>query len=114
MAGTRPETTRTRADPIDLLDLDALLTDEERMIRDTVRGFDKDRVLPVIDEWFEAGHFDKDVIKELGALGHLGMHLKDFGCAGTNPDRYRITRHEMGAGDSCFRRAVSVQGSLST
>src|SRR6266536_3070413 len=113
MAGTRPETSRTPADPIDLLDLDALLTGEERMIRDTVRGFVKDRVLPVIDEWFEAGHFDKGVIKELGALGLLGMHLKGYGCAGTNAVSYGITCLEMEAGDSGFRSAVSVQGSLS-
>ena len=95
MAGTRPETTRTRADPIDLLDVDALLTDEERMIRDTVRGFVKDRVLPVIDEWFEHGHFDKSVVKELGALGLLGMHLHGYGCAGTNAVSYGLACLEL-------------------
>ena len=113
MANTRTETPRTHADPLDLLDVDALLTDEERMIRGTVRGFVKDRVLPVIGEWFEAGHFEKGVIKELGALGLLGMHLKGYGCAGTNAVSYGITCLEMEAGDSGFRSAVSVQGSLS-
>jgi glutaryl-CoA dehydrogenase len=113
VAKARTQTPRTHADPIDLLDVEALLTDEERMIRDTVRGFVKDRVLPVIDEWFEAGHFDKGVIKELGALGLLGMHLKGYGCAGTNAVSYGITCLEMEAGDSGFRSAVSVQGSLS-
>jgi len=113
VANTRTETPRTHADPLDLLDVDALLTDEERMIRGTVRGFVKDRVLPVIGEWFEAGHFEKGVIKELGALGLLGMHLKGYGCAGTNAVSYGITCLEMEAGDSGFRSAVSVQGSLS-
>src|SRR6266568_1202006 len=100
-------------DPFDFLDLDALLTDEERMVRETVRDFVKQRVLPVVDDWFERGHFDKSVIKELGALGLLGMHLHGYGCAGTNAVSYGITCMEMEAGDSGFRSAVSVQGSLS-
>jgi glutaryl-CoA dehydrogenase len=104
---------RRRPDPSDFLDLDALLSDEERMIRDTVRGYVKDRVLPVVDDWFERGYFDKGVLKELGGLGLLGMHLHGYGCAGTNAVSYGITCLEMEAGDSGFRSAVSVQGSLS-
>jgi glutaryl-CoA dehydrogenase len=100
-------------DPLDFLDLDTLLSDEERMVRDTVRDFVKQRVLPVVDDWFERGYFDKSVIKELGSLGLLGMHLHGYGCAGTNSVSYGITCMEMEAGDSGFRSAVSVQGSLS-
>jgi glutaryl-CoA dehydrogenase len=100
-------------DPVDLLDLDALLTDEERMIRDTVRGFVRERILPEIDGWFERAEFPKEIVKELGAMGLLGMHLKGYGCAGTNAVSYGLTCLEMEAGDSGMRSAVSVQGSLS-
>ena len=61
--------------PSDFLDLDRLLSDEERAIRDTVRGWVEDRVLPGIEGWFEAGEFPVEVAKELGAMGLLGMHL---------------------------------------
>jgi glutaryl-CoA dehydrogenase len=100
-------------DPVDLLDLDALLTDEERMIRDTVRGFVRERILPEIDGWFERAEFPREIVKELGAMGLLGMHLKGYGCAGTNAVSYGLTCLEMEAGDSGMRSAVSVQGSLS-
>src|SRR2546427_162808 len=60
--------------PLDFLDLDALLMDEERMVRDTVREFVVDKVLPGIGDWFERGEFPRDVAAELGALGLLGMH----------------------------------------
>ncbi|MDP8956400.1 MAG: acyl-CoA dehydrogenase family protein, partial [Actinomycetota bacterium] len=98
--------------PADFLDVDALLTDEERMIRDTVRQFVVDRVLPDIEGWFERGEFPKDVFKELGSLGLLGMHLTGYGCAGTNSVSYGLACMEMEAGDSGFRSAISVQGSL--
>ena len=104
---------RSASDASDFLDLDALLSDEERLIRDTVREAVREPVLPLIDDWFERGYFDKGVVKELGALGLLGMHLKGYGCAGTNAVSYGITCLEMEAGDSGFRSAVSVQGSLS-
>jgi glutaryl-CoA dehydrogenase len=97
----------------DFLDLEALLADEERLIRDTVREFVADRVLPGVDEWFEQAHFPKEVFPELGKLGLLGMHLHGYGCAGTNAVSYGLTCLEMEAGDSGFRSAVSVQGSLS-
>jgi glutaryl-CoA dehydrogenase len=109
----RAGTSRRKPDPLDFLDVDALLTEEERMIRETVRTYVKDRVLPVVDEWFEAAYFDKSVMKELGSMGLLGMHLQGYGCAGTNSVSYGITCMEMEAGDSGFRSAVSVQGSLS-
>ncbi len=101
------------ADPLDFLDIDALLTDEERMIRDAVRQFVGERVVPDIDGWFERGEFPKEVFPELGKLGLLGMHLHGFGCAGTSSVSYGLTCLEMEAGDSGFRSAVSVQGSLS-
>jgi glutaryl-CoA dehydrogenase len=101
------------ADPLDFLDIDALLTDEERMIRDAVRQFVGERVVPDIEGWFERGEFPKEVFPELGKLGLLGMHLHGYGCAGTSSVSYGLTCLEMEAGDSGFRSAVSVQGSLS-
>ena len=100
-----------RAD--DFLDLDTLLSDEERMIRDTVRQWVTDNVMPGIEGWFERGEFPREVFPELGALGLLGMHLHGYGCAGTNAVSYGLACLEMEAGDSGFRSAISVQGSLS-
>ncbi len=98
--------------PLDFLDLDALLDDEERLVRDTVRSFVVDRVLPEIGDWFEAGTFPVEMAKEMGALGLLGMHLDGYGCAGTNAVSYGLACQELEAGDSGFRSFVSVQGSL--
>jgi glutaryl-CoA dehydrogenase len=97
----------------DFLGLDALLTAEERLIRDTVRDWVRARVLPDIAAWFEHGEFPRETFKELGALGLLGMHLTGYGCAGTNATSYGLACMELEAGDSGFRSAVSVQGSLS-
>ncbi|HET7235183.1 MAG TPA: acyl-CoA dehydrogenase family protein [Actinomycetota bacterium] len=99
-------------DPLDYLDLDRLLTDEERAVRDTVRDWVRDRVLPGIEGWFEAGGFPLEVAKELGAMGLLGMHLTGYECAGTNAVSYGLACLELEAGDSGFRSFVSVQGSL--
>jgi glutaryl-CoA dehydrogenase len=98
--------------PSDFLDLDRLLSDEERAIRDTVRGWVEDRVLPGIEGWFEAGEFPVEVAKELGAMGLLGMHLTGYECAGSNAVSYGLACMELEAGDSGFRSFVSVQGSL--
>ncbi len=99
-------------DPRDFLGLDGLLDDEERQIRDTVRSFVQDRVLPDIGAWFDEGTFPRDMAKEMGALGLLGMHLDGYGCAGTNAVSYGLACLELEAGDSGFRSFVSVQGSL--
>jgi glutaryl-CoA dehydrogenase len=99
-------------EPLDFLDLDHLLTDEERAIRDTVRGWVGERVLPGIETWFEAEEFPLEVAKELGGMGLLGMHLMGYGCAGSNAVSYGLACLELEAGDSGFRSFVSVQGSL--
>ena len=98
--------------PRDFLALDALLTDEERMLRDTARRFVGDRVMPGIEKWFEAGEFPREIATEIGAIGLLGMHLSGYGCAGTNAVSYGLACLELEAGDSGFRSFVSVQGSL--
>ena len=107
-----PERREGRPDPLDLLDLDAQLSDEERMVRDNVRDWVQERVLPGIGDWFEKSEFPLDVAQELGKMGLLGMHLSGYGCAGTNAVSYGLTCLELEAGDSGFRSFVSVQGSL--
>lgn len=99
-------------DALDVLDTDALLSDEERMLRDTVRRFVGDRILPEVGAWFDAGTFPRELAKEFGALGLLGMHLDGYGCAGTSATAYGLACTELEAGDSGARSFVSVQGSL--
>jgi glutaryl-CoA dehydrogenase len=99
-------------DPTDFMDIDALLSDEERMLRDTVRQFVHDRILPEVGEWFELGTFPKELGKEMGALGLLGMHLSGYECAGASAVAYGLACLELEAGDSGARSFVSVQGSL--
>ncbi|MFE2110669.1 acyl-CoA dehydrogenase family protein [Kitasatospora sp. NPDC059463] len=103
----------TRIDPADLLAVGDLLTDEERLVRDTVRRFADDRIRPYIAEWFERGVFPaRELAPELGALGVLGMHLDGYGCAGSGAVAYGVACMELEAADSGLRSFVSVQGSL--
>src|SRR5580704_13662321 len=96
----------------DLLQIDDQLTDEERLIRDTVRAFVTDRVLPDVADWFEAGTLPREIMPELGKLGVLGMHLSGYGCAGVGAIAYGVACRELEAADSGIRSATSVQGSL--
>jgi len=99
-------------DPLDFLDVDSLLSDEELAIRDLVRQWVADRIRPDIDGWFERGEFPPELARELGDLGLLGMHLEGYGCAGTNAVSYGLACLELEAGDSGLRSFASVQGSL--
>jgi glutaryl-CoA dehydrogenase len=100
-------------DPLDLLDTDALLSEEERQIRDLAREWVVDNILPEVDDWFERGEFPaRELAKELGGLGFLGMHLEGYGCLGANATSYGLACLELEAGDSGLRSFVSVQGSL--
>jgi glutaryl-CoA dehydrogenase len=101
-----------RTDPVDFLDVGALLSDEERMVRDTVRGFVRARVLPYVSEWFEEGILPRELGRELGELGLLGMHLHGYGCPGASAVAYGIACMELEAGDAGVRSFASVQGSL--
>ncbi len=96
----------------DFLEVDAMLDDEERLIRDTVRAFVADRVLPDVADWFAQGTIPVELAKEMGAMGLLGMHLNGYGTAGTNAVSYGLACRELEAGDSGVRSFVSVQGSL--
>ncbi|MBV8725764.1 MAG: acyl-CoA dehydrogenase family protein, partial [Candidatus Eremiobacteraeota bacterium] len=97
---------------MDLVGLAAQLSDEERLVRDTVRAYVQARVLPSIAEWFEEGVLPRDLGVELGRLGLLGMHLSGYGCGGASAVAYGLACLELEAGDSGFRSFVSVQGSL--
>lgn len=96
----------------DLYNIDHLLSEEERMVRDTVRKFVRERVLPIIGTHFEAGTFPRELVSEIAALGLLGMHLEGYGCAGLSAVCYGLVCQELEAGDSGIRSFVSVQGSL--
>jgi glutaryl-CoA dehydrogenase len=99
--------------PKDFLGIDHLLSDEERDIRDTVRAFVQDRVVPHVGDWFEEARFPtSELAPQLGKLGVLGMHLQGYGCAGASATAYGLACMELEAGDSGLRSLVSVQGSL--
>ena len=98
---------------LDLVDVDSLLTEEEIAIRATARRFADERLRPQLPEWFESATIPaRDLAKELGALGLLGMHLTGYGCAGLGPVAYGLACLEIEAADSGMRSLVSVQGSL--
>src|SRR5438128_8815241 len=96
----------------DLYNIEHLLSEEERLVRDTVGKFVRERVLPIISEHFEAGTFPKELIPAIAGLGLLGMHLEGYGCAGLSAVCYGLACQELEVGDSGLRSFVSVQGSL--
>ena len=98
--------------PTDFLAVDALLSDEERLIRDTVRQFVAEHVTPYVGDWFEEGTIPLELAPQLGKLGLLGMHLEGYGCAGASATAYGLACMELEAGDSGVRSLMSVQGSL--
>ena len=99
--------------PFELFDIDRLLDNDERDIAATVRRFVDTRLRPNVADWFESGSLPKELAKEFGSLGLMGMHLDGYGCAGTNAVSYGLACMELEAGDSGFSSFVSVQGSLS-
>jgi len=99
-------------DPVDFIDVAGLFSDEELMVRDTVRAYVRERVLPYVAQWFEEGTLPRELGVELGRLGLLGMHLEGYGCAGATAVAYGIACLELEAGDSGVRSFASVQGSL--
>ena len=107
------EISMIRPDPQDFLDTDSLLDDEELMVRNTVRQFVGDRILPEIADWWDQGIFPREVAKEMASLGLFGMHLEGYGCAGTSNVAYGLACTELEYGDSGVRSFMSVQGSLS-
>src|SRR5437660_5137231 len=112
MADTSVERQVQMPPATDMYNIDYLLSEEERMVRDTVRKFVQDRVLPSIGAQFEAGTFPRELTRTIAELGLLRMHLEGYGCAGLSAVSYGLACQELEAGDSGLRSFVSVQGSL--
>ena len=102
-----------RPDPHDFLDIDSLLSDEEKLLRATVRKYVEKEITPHVGDWWEDGSLpDQQLARDFGEIGLLGMHLEGYGCAGTSATAYGLACLELEAGDSGIRSFVSVQGSL--
>jgi glutaryl-CoA dehydrogenase len=98
---------------VDFYEIDSLLTDEERQIRDHVRDWVEERYLPLIEKAYEEAYFPMDVIPEVAEMGLLGATLPEkYGCAGVSPTAYGMAMQELERGDSGLRSFASVQGSL--
>ena len=102
-----------RFEGLDFYDMDALLSEEERMVRDTIRDWVEDRLIPVIGEAYVDRRFPTELIPEIGELGVLGANLpEEYGCAGLNNVAYGLIMQELERGDSGVRSFASVQGAL--
>ena len=99
--------------PVDLVDLDAVLTDDERAVQDSVREVCAEHVLPHVAGWYEQGQAPvRELARVFGEHGLMGMHLEGYGCAGMSAVDYGLACLELEAADSGVRSLVSVQGSL--
>src|SRR5688500_8298634 len=109
----RPLLPLTTRPMLDFYDIDSALSEEERAVRDSVRRFVDDRVLPIIGEAYVQGRFPKELIPEMGELGVFGANLpEEYGCAGLNNVQYGLIMQELERGDSGVRSFASVQGAL--
>jgi glutaryl-CoA dehydrogenase len=97
---------------VDFIHFDSLLSEQERLIRQTARQFVEEHVIPVIRDAFRQGVFPKQLIPEMARLGFLGANLEGYGCAGLNHVEYGLIMQELERGDSGLRSFVSVQGAL--
>src|SRR5919107_2567316 len=98
---------------LDFYDIDSVLSEEERAVRDSVHAFVDERVLPVIGKAYVDGRFPKELIKPMGELGFFGANLpEEYGCAGLNNVAYGLIMQELERGDSGIRSFASVQGAL--
>ena len=97
---------------VDFIAFDTLLTDDERLVRDTARKFIEDNLIPIIEECNRAGRFPRELVKSMGELGFFGASLKGYGCAGMSNVEYGLVTQELERGDSGVRSFVSVQSAL--
>ena len=110
---TRPGSSKPKSpEPRDFMNLDALLSDEERATREEIRSFVEERIKPNVARWWEDAIFPREIVPQMGEKGLLGMHLSGYGCAGKSAVEYGLACMELEAGDSGLRTFVSVQGSL--
>ncbi len=97
---------------VDFIGFDALLSDDERMVRDTARRFIDDNLIPIIEECNREGRFPRELVKPMGEMGFFGANLHGYGCAGMSNVEYGLVTQEMERGDSGIRSFVSVQSAL--
>src|SRR5215472_10687597 len=97
---------------VDFLDFDSLLSDDERLVRDTARKFIEDNLIPIIEECNRAGRFPRELVKPMGELGFFGANLKGYNCAGMSNVEYGLVTQELERVDSGVRSFVSVQSAL--
>src|ERR1700751_2018054 len=97
---------------VDFVGFDALLNDDERLVRDTARKFIEDNLVPIIEECNRAGRFPEELVTPMAELGFYGANLKGYGCAEMSNVEYGLVMQELERGDSGLRSFVSVQSSL--
>ena len=97
---------------VDFIEFDSLLSDEERLVRDTARKFIEDNLIPIIEQCNREGRFPRELVKPMAELGFFGASLKGYGCAGMSNVEYGLVMQEMERGDSGVRSFVSVQSAL--
>jgi glutaryl-CoA dehydrogenase len=97
---------------VDFLEFDTLLSDDERLVRDTTRQFIEDNLIPIIEECNRAGRFPRELVKPMADLGFFGASLQNYGCAGMSNVEYGLVMQELERGDSGVRSFVSVQSAL--
>src|SRR6201982_260944 len=97
---------------VDFIAFDSLLSDDERLVRDTARKFIEDNLIPIIEECNRAGRFPRELVKPMAELGFFGANLKGYGCAGMSNVEYGLVTQELERGDSGVRSFVSVQSAL--
>jgi glutaryl-CoA dehydrogenase len=97
---------------VDFLSFDSLLTEDERMVRDTTRRFVEDNLIPIIEQCNRDGRFPRELVKPMGELGFFGANLQGYGCAGMSNIEYGLVMQELERGDSGLRSFVSVQSAL--
>ena len=97
---------------VDFIQFDGLLSDDERLVRDTSRKFIEENLVPIIEECNRAGRFPRELVKPMADLGFYGASLKGYGCAGMSNVEYGLVMQELERGDSGVRSFVSVQSAL--
>ncbi|MGH9703699.1 MAG: acyl-CoA dehydrogenase family protein, partial [Candidatus Acidiferrales bacterium] len=97
---------------VDFLDFDSLLTDDEKLARQTARQFVDEQILPIIEQYNRDGKFPLHLVPQFGELGFFGASLQGYGCAGMSNVEYGLVTQELERGDSGLRSFVSVQSAL--
>src|SRR6202007_1982309 len=97
---------------VDFISFDSLLSEDERLVRDTARRFIEDNLIPIIEQCNREGRFPKELVRPMAELGYFGASLKGYGCAGMSNVEYGLVMQELERGDSGVRSFVSVQSAL--